>query len=324
MDFQKIICPARKEAVYCEKDYYVWCGSLIRYKDRYFLFYSRWRKELGFGGWVTSSEICIASSSELFGKFKFEKVLFSDEHDGRWDSSCKHNPAVIEYNGKFYLYYMGNRGNGEYWVHRNNQRIGCAWCDEPTGVWHRSDWPVIDVSDAGFDSLLVSNPSVTVTPENKILMIYKGVEKTDNMPQGGAVLCGAAVADEPMGEFKKYNKPIMKNPENEWSVEDPCVWYQNDRYYALVKDFQGYFTKTNRVSTALFESFDGIKWKPSEHSLAFTTQIKWSDGETEQVYHLERPQIYFENGVPKALLCACCRDSQRKDSFNIRFELKRQ
>lgn len=322
MDFQKMICPAKKEAVYCEKDYYVWCGSLAKYCGKYFLFYSRWKKDLGFGGWVTSSEICIASSWDIFGKFEFERVLFADEHNDRWDSSCKHNPTIIEYNGKFYLYYMGNRGNGEYWIHRNNQRIGCAWCDEPLGDWHRSEKPVIDVSKDGFDSLLVSNPAVTVMPDNRILMVYKGVEKTGNMPQGGAVLCGAAIAETPLEEFKKCGGAIMKNPKNEWSVEDPFIWYQNDRYYALVKDFNGYFTKTEKVSTALFESFDAKDWKPSEYPLAFTTQIKWNDGTTEQVHHLERPQIYFENGLPKALLCACCRNSQREDSFNIRFELK--
>lgn len=322
MDFQKMICPAKKEAVYCEKDYYVWCGSLVKYCGKYFLFYSRWKKDLGFGGWVTSSEICIASSWDIFGKFEFERVLFADEHNDRWDSSCKHNPTIIEYNGKFYLYYMGNRGNGEYWIHRNNQRIGCAWCDEPLGDWHRSEKPVIDVSKDGFDSLLVSNPAVTVMPDTRILMVYKGVEKTGNMPQGGAVLCGAAIAETPLEEFKKCGGAIMKNPKNEWSVEDPFIWYQNDRYYALVKDFNGYFTKTEKVSTALFESFDAKDWKPSEYPLAFTTQIKWNDGTTEQVHHLERPQIYFENGLPKALLCACCRNSRREDSFNIRFELK--
>ncbi len=322
MDFQKMICPAKKEAVYCEKDYYVWCGSLVKYRGKYFLFYSRWKKELGFGGWVTSSEICMASSWDMYGKFEFERVLFTDEHNDRWDSSCKHNPTVIEYNGRFYLYYMGNRGNGEYWVHRNNQRIGCAWCDEPLGDWHRSEKPVIDVSKDGFDSLLVSNPAVTVMPDNRILMVYKGVEKTGNIPQGGAVLCGAAIAEIPLGEFKKCGGAIMKNPQNEQSVEDPFIWYQNDRYYALVKDFNGYFTKTEKVSTALFESFDAKDWRTSEYPLAFTTQIKWSDGTTEQVHHLERPQIYFENGLPKTLLCACCRNSRREDSFNIRFELK--
>jgi len=322
MNFQNMICPAKKGAVYREKNYYVWCGSMIRYKDTYYLFYSRWKKEFGFGGWVTSSEICIASSKDLFGKFKFKRVLFYDEHNERWDSSCKHNPTVIEYEGGFYLYYMGNRGNGEYWTHRNNQRIGCAWCDDPMGEWHRSKKPILDVSNSGFDSLMTSNPTVTVTPDNEILMVYKGVEKKDNMPQGGAVVCGVAKAKMPTEEFVKYNKPIMKNPENEWSVEDPFIWFQQDRYYALVKDFQGYFTKTHKVSVALFQSDDGIEWKPSENPLAFTTQIEWEDGIVVQVHHLERPQIYFENGKPKALLCACCKDSKRKDSFNIRFELK--
>ena len=50
-----------------------------------------------------------------------------------WDGMCTHNPTVHKFNGKYYLYYMGNRGDDVLvstpekekinWVHRNNQRI---------------------------------------------------------------------------------------------------------------------------------------------------------------------------------------------------------
>lgn len=322
MDFYKRIKPAKRTAVFKEDGYFVWCGSVAKYEDKYYLFYSRWDKKYKFEGWVTNSEICIAESEDLFGEFKYKKVLFTKEDNDRWDSSCKHNPQVLEHEGKYYLYYMGNKGNGEFWSNRNNQRIGVAWADSPLGEWHRFDKPIIDVSESGYDSLMTSNPAVTVTPDNKVVMVYKGVENNGKLPKGGAVACCVAVADTPLGEFRKMNVQIMKNPENDWSVEDPFIWYDDGRYLALVKDFQGYFTGLNTTSVALFESQDAIEWKPAENPLAFTRRIVWEDGEIQQVHHLERPQLYFEDNKPKALLCACSPTDKRDDTFNIRFGIE--
>lgn len=320
--FDEILKPGCRKAIYREEGYFVWCGSIAKYRNTYYLFYSRWKKELGFDAWVTDSEICIASGEDLMGEFVFQKVLFGKEIAGRWDASCKHNPQVLEADGKFYLYYMGNYGNGEFWNHRNHQRIGVAWCTDPMGEWQRPEEPVIDVSNEGYDSLMTSNPAAALTPDYRTLMIYKGVAQTGKMPVGGTVACCVAFADHPEGPFEKCGIQIMKNPEQDWSVEDPFIWYQKDRFYALVKDFHGYFIKTGEVGIALFESFDGMDWRPAEHPFAFDNRIQWEPGKIQRVHRLERPQIYFENGKAKALLCACCLEKDQKDSFHIRFELE--
>ena len=81
--------------------------------------------------------------------------------------------SMFEQSGKYYLFHMGNHGNGDWWTHRNNQRIGMAWAYDPEGEWHFADRPTIDVSESGFDSLMVSNPTMTETPNGKLLMVYK-------------------------------------------------------------------------------------------------------------------------------------------------------
>ena len=53
--------------------------------------------------------------------------------------------------GKYYLYYMGNTGNGKAmenlnFTHRNKQRIGVAWANNPHGPWYINDKPFINVS----------------------------------------------------------------------------------------------------------------------------------------------------------------------------------
>ena len=119
----------------------------------------------------------------------------------------------------------------------------------------------------------------------------------------------------------------MVNPENNWSVEDPFIWYGGDRYYALVKDFQGYFTRsggsTQRGAVALFESKDGVDWQPSEYPLAFERKLYYPD-RTLDVANLERPQLYFEGEVPRLLICACSVDAEHNDVFSVRIPLREQ
>ena len=279
-------------------------------------------KDLGFAAWVTDSEICLAKADHIFGEFHHVKTLFGKDEDDRWDASCKHNPTVLKYEDKIYLYYMGNRGNGEWWNHRNNQRIGCAVTSDPEGEWRRKEEPVIDVSSRGFDSLMTSNPTVTQMPDGRVLAVYKGVSKEGELPKGGPVICGVAIAEHPEGPFIKEKEPIMQNPNHPWSVEDPFIWREDGTYYSLVKDFHGYFTKTNGYSVALFESRDGIHWAPSDTPLAFTRELVYEDGQIQKVALLERPQLYFENGTPKALLCACAADENCTDTFHVRIPLK--
>lgn len=217
MDFSKRIGRLSEDAIFELPDHFVWCGTMTRGEDGlYYLYFSFWEKKYGFSGWVSHSKIGYASGEDPFGKLEFRGVLLSGSGRG-WDRDCVHNPSVIRSGGKYYLYYMGNFGNGEFWDHRNNQRIGVAVSDKPEGPYTRFDTPLIDVSRVGHDSLMTSNPSVTEGPDGKFYMIYKAVEKSGVLPRGGAVVCGIATADSPLGPFKKSPTPIMRNPENEWS-----------------------------------------------------------------------------------------------------------
>lgn len=347
MNFAQLIGTTDDSLRFSEDGYFVWCGSMFRYNGKYYLAYSRWRRELGFGAWVTDSEICLGRADTMLGKFEYVLTIRTKDTLGRWDSSCAHNPTVLAYDGRFYLYYMGNDGDFTpergWWDYRNRQRIGVASAANPEsldpsdGGWTFSEKPLIDVSPDGIDSLMVSNPSVTATPDGRFLMVYKAVSsggtpqkggtshKDGTPPKGGRVICGAAFSDYPDRDFVKVGRPIMVNPENDWSVEDPFIWYGGERYYALVKDFQGYFTRsggsTQRGAVALFESKDGIDWQPSEYPLAFERKLYYPD-RTLDVANLERPQLYFEDGVPRLLICACSVDAEHSDVFSVRIKLK--
>lgn len=325
MDFSQRIQPVPRANLYTEEGYFVWCGTMFKFNDTYYMIYSRWEKSLGFRAWATDSKVCLAKADSLEGPFHHVKELFDYRGNSPEERRVLHNPTAIVYNGRVYLYFMMTYGIGDYWESRNRQRIGVAWCEDPEGEWTQMPNPVIDVTPGSFDSLLTSNPAVTVTPEGKILMLYKAVKAEGEFPKGGAVLIGAAMADSPLGPFKKSGKPQFVNPEAPWSVEDPFIWHEDGWFYALVKDYHGYFTKVKTHwsgSTALFRSHNGFEWMPDpEHPLAYTNELEFEDGKV-TLKNLERPQIFFEDGKAKALLCACRFFEDEETTYNVRIPME--
>jgi hypothetical protein len=323
LNFTELLLPAKRHSILKEEDHCVWGGTSVLHTDgKYYLLYSRWPKSAGHGGWVTCCEIGWAVSDTALGPWEIGGIALSGTGEDTWDRDCIHNPTMIPFEGKYYLYYMANRGNGEYWNHRNNQRIGVAVSEHPAGPWKRSEAPVINVTPDSHDHLMTSNPTAAIRPDGGILMVYKAVGD-GVLPKGGPVVCGVAFAAHPLGPFRKEPEPIMVNPENDWSVEDPFIWFAEDRYYALVKDFQGYFAECAH-SVALFESFDGKKWIPAENPNGFNRRIIWEGGEIEKISRLERPQILLDKkGRPEVLLCAATQDFEGLDTYNIQIPLKR-
>ena len=322
MDFNKRLGKITESSIFRMDGYFVWCGSVVKGKDGlYYLYFSFWDKDETFdSGWLTSSKIGYGVSDNPYGGFEFRGIAL--DGGAGWDRDSVHNPAVIEYDGRYYMYYVGNYGDGEYWSHRNNQRIGVAVADRSDGPWMQFDTPVIDVSEKGFDSLMVSNPSVTPGKDGKLYMIYKAVENNGKLPKGGAVVCGIAVADNPLGPFVKHTQPVLTNPENEWSVEDAFIWLEDGRYYVLAKDFQGYFTKTEKGDIALFTSENAFDWQVADYPLATRKELPFEAGNL-PVHRMERPQLFIEDGVPKALLCACMPKENDEETFNVSIPISR-
>lgn len=314
-------------AKFVDPNYYIWCGSMVRDDmGRCHLFYSRWPRKLGHYAWVTHSEVAHAVAESPLGPYRHVDVALPARGAQFWDGLCTHNPTVHNFGGKYYIYYMGDTGDGKAmktlnWTHRNNQRIGVAVADSPNGPWKRFDKPVIDISPDknAPDALMVSNPAVTRRPDGSFLMIYKCAATKNPAPQGGPVVHCIATAKNPEGPFEKTGRLAFTVPGDNFPAEDPYIWWQADRsrYYAVVKDMRGAFTKAGK-SLALFTSEDGLDWRPAAHPLVSTTQIPWTGGRIQKVNSLERPQLWFDDdGRPAALFAASDEDKQREHSFNV-------
>ena len=340
-DFQKTIQPIPMSSKFTDPGYYVWCGTMTQGDDgKYYLFYSRWPQKEGFKGWVTHSEIALAVSDKVTGPFKPMKVILGPRTKGFWDSDVTHNPNIQKFDGKYYLYYMGNYGNGEWWDHRNHQRIGVAVATSPLGPWQRFNKPVLDVSIDKWDHLMTSNPTVCKGENGQYLLMYKGVGNGE-MPFGGKVLHGVAFSNSPIGPFVKSPNPIFQKEGVKFPAEDPFALYQDNKYWAIVKDMHSVFIESpkdpvlnkinthpdslsksfeNKASLVLFESSNGTDWKLAKNPLVSKSVLHWEDGSVQQVQLLDRPQLYIEKGKPKVLLCAV--KVSENETFNVAIPLK--
>jgi hypothetical protein len=317
--------PAR--AKFSDPDYNIWCGSMVTGEDgKYHLFYSRWPASLGHLAWVTHSEVARAVADDPLGPYRHVEVVLPARGEDFWDGHCTHNPTIQCFDGKYYLYYMGNVGDGKAmktlnWSHRNQQRIGVAVADSPAGPWKRMDEPLIQPTPGFHDALCLANPSVVKRPEGGYLMVYKAVADKGPKPFGGPVVHVVATSDSPTGPFEKRPDPVFTAAGSDFPAEDPFVWVEAGWYRAIVKDFRGHFTKAG-PSLALFESQDGISWSPAVEALVSKIGVKWEGGEWQELKKLERPQLWFKDGRPEVLFCAVADREDLNHSFLVAIPLR--
>ncbi|MEM8944855.1 MAG: glycoside hydrolase family protein [Planctomycetota bacterium] len=326
--------PLAKKSVFGSEIWSHWGGSVVKGEDGlYHMLYSRWPKRLGWA-WVTDSEIAHATASSPLGPYTHAGVALPRRGKEQWDGWCTHNPTIHRFNDRYYLYYMGNTGDGDIptvpgkeklnWQHRNNQRIGVAVADSPAGPWTRMNEPLLNISEDGraWDSLMTSNPSVCQRPDGGILMVYKAVGKEFPLPSGGPVVHCVAISDSPTGPFRKSPNPVFTFEGERFPAEDPYIWYQQGKYRAIVKRIK-HIGKKRVFSLVQYDSVDGVDWHPAKYHEVSDLTVTWEDGTIEQLDHLERPQVVVENGVPAVLICAADRfdNNNVRQSFNIQIPL---
>ncbi len=324
LDFARLL-PERfpRSAVYREPGFHLWDPAMVRTPDGVcHLLYSRWPVELGYDAWATHAEIAWATSTRPEGPYHFQGVVLGARGTGFWDGHSVYNTCLLADGGRYYLYYTGNHGDSSWrpdrapgmneeawWVQRNSQRIGVAVADSPRGPWKRFDQPLLDTGpETG--SGIIAVPNVIHRRGGGFLMYYKTLAPGPGR-FGGGVFHYAATARNPLGPFRRQGKPMVNKQELmrtsnhfDFHIDDHLEWFQDGRYYAIVKDHDAPFLTAHGRSLLLMESPDGISWKFSPHPLVKDFAITWEDGETQPFERLEMPKLYFEKQRPRVLFLA--------------------
>jgi len=272
MNLYKSLKPAKVENGFKMDGYYVWGASVIKGDDGlYYMFASRWKKELPFPeGYMTGSEIVLATSKELEGPYEFKKVIIGKREGGYFDSVMAHNPHIKKIGDKYVLFYIGSPDGTQ-----PARKIGYAVSDDLVN-FQLSDNPIDLPPNA-------NNPSVVVLPTGKIMLFFRD----------GELKVSVAAADKLGTDFRLLAYDLFDGKK----IEDMFVFVRNSKYYMVAEDNRAHFTGHSRFGF-LAESADGINWEPSKNVIAYDHTIKLEDGSEINAVRRERPQFVFENGKP--------------------------
>ena len=312
------LAPARRTPVYEEPDYWVWGSSVVRDDEGlYHLYVSRFPKTLPFHpGWMVASEIVHAVSEHLTGPYRFSEVALPARGAEYWDGRSTHNPRILRHDGKYFLIYMGSTHpfvDPTYdeltlespWclVARSNKRIGLAVSDTPYGPWQRFDEPLMTTRPGTFYSFLASNPSPVVEEDGSVTMLFKGRAHLRDGEYSSMAL-GIAHAPSIYGPYTVGNggQPIFQ-VEGQGEAEDPFLWRDERGYHIVFKDHVAKYTG-ERGGGVLAHSADGTHWRVDDRPQAYSLTVRWDDGSSGRQGQLERPFIYFEQGVPRCIFFA--------------------
>lgn len=263
MEFEK----AKIGSGFKMEGYYIWCGSVIKEEGKYYLFAARWPKEKTFPmGYLTDSEIVLASTESLDKPFIFEKVLISKREGDYWDSVMAHNPFIIKEDGKYIMFYIGSPDGG-----CELRKIGYAIADSIFGEWKRSDKPLDLPTNA-------NNPAVLKGKDGKYLLYFRD----------GKLKVSVAKADNISGPYEVLKYDLFKYP-----IEDMFVFLEDGKYTMVTEDAVGGYTGLEKGGVC-FWSEDGINWNDEKFESAYGFDIEYDDGSKLVLQRRERPFMLFD------------------------------
>ncbi|GAF05675.1 glycoside hydrolase family protein [Saccharicrinis fermentans] len=304
--------------IFRDSNYYNWGGSIIKDNEGlYHLFYSRWKRENTFAGWLTSSEIAHAVSYHATGPWEYKETVLRGRGNGYWDGITAHNPKIKYFEGKYYLYYIAtNGGDKEYTnedlyisktkgldtnvknILRANQRTGVAVSNSLNGPWTRRDAPLIEPS--GPITTLTVNPAIAKGKDGSYYLIVKGDKPNEKRFIRNQAI---AISKTPEGPFVMQANPVI----GDLDTEDVSMWYseRDSRFYAV---FHAH------TFIGLMVSEDGLNWRKAKKYKITDKKIRMEDGSMFIPGRMERPFIYIENGEPNVL---CLAIKKGDDSYTV-------
>ena len=308
LDLSAQIQAVPSSGIYRDSIYFHWGGSIIKGGDgKYHLFYSRWKRDFTFAGWLTFSEIAHATATEPTGPWQFRETVLEGRGSGHWDAITAHNPKIKYFEGKYYLYYIstnfsdlpyndslliGTHGRSLEDDHRRllreNQRTGVAVAKTLDGPWQRLNHPIVE-PDGPIVTLTV-NPAITQGPDQNYFLIVKGDKPNETAFIRNQAL---AVGSSPIGPFEIQNKPVISNLD----TEDASLWYDvvHRRFYSI---FHAH------TFIGLMESRNGRSWSKAMNYKIMEKKIDLADGSMLHPDRMERPFVFSENETPKILCLA--------------------
>ncbi len=274
--------PVPKSAVFKMDGFFLWDPSVIKVGETYHLFASRWPANDGMNGWFRSHAIR-ATSKSLFGPYTFQEVVLSPETHP-WASEAIHNPKIMKAGDKFLLYHLAI----PQW------QTGFAYADKIEGPWVPLPRPVIKTN----------NPALLLRNDGSAYAVGKFKPRVTKDGKWDAYM-QAFEAPSLNGPYTLIGDAGNRLPVD-FELEDPTLWWANNRYNLLCTDWEAKVTGIER-SMIYYTSTDGIRYELFSQIPVWSQRdaVPFEDGTTVDIPGVERPYVFQnDKGDPVALLGA--------------------
>ena len=245
-----------------------WDGKILKDKKTgtYYMFASRWNESEGHYGWFGSNAV-YATSDNLYGPYTDKGLLWADDQGGKghnvWPLKLKkHDP-----NGKYAIVVSETRG-GDVFV-----------SDSLDGPWKNIG--SLQVNEGYWQS----NTCLIVRPDGK----YEIINRNGDI----------AISDDLLGVYEVQTRNIwgqVRGMPTE-CIEDAVMWYSDGLYHVTVNKWDSrnayYLTSENGIDG--WKLNHGSAYQPDEDFL------RYEDGTVNHWNKIERPNVYIEDGVVKAM-----------------------
>ena len=283
-------------------NYEYWDGGIFKNEEngKYYMFGSRWDQAGGHWGndeapgWRGSVAI-YATSDNLCGPYVDRGMLWAD-----WCEGAGHNVFPFKISKKDTLYSQGYRyaisisDTGLHSETANGTLHISKSLDGPWELVENGNGGRLNVVDGNFS---LSNVSICIRKDGK----YQTVNRDGDL----------AIADSLSGEWHIQRNSIWDTVKDlpQGNLEDPVIWYANGLYHIIVN-------KWDAMCAYYLISEDGItNWKRT-NGIAYTPSkdfLMYEDGTLNRWHKLERPNIYMENGIVKAMTFGVVDDVKEND-----------
>ena len=293
--FRDELLPVPKSAVFKMDGFYLWDPSIIKVGDTYHLFVSRWPESNGMNGWM-KSDVVRATSKSLFGPYVFAGIVIDPAHHP-WAKQGIANPKVMRVGNRFLLHYLGIP----------KWQTGFAFADNIEGPWTVLEKPILPTINA----------SLLIKPDGKLYAVGK-FKINSQTPNKWDAFMRAYEADDIMGPYRVVADNGNRLP-NEFQLEDPAIWWENNQFNLLCTDWQGKITGINKA-VVYYTSKDGV------HYQLFSDAPVWSQndsipvevGEGLKVDRVERPEVYLDEAGKVTAILAAVQPAKAKAYIVIR------
>lgn len=296
--FRDALKKVPKSAIFSMSDYYLWDPSIIKVDETYHLFCSRWPKDSLMNGWKRS-EIIRAESNSLFGPYEFKQIVLQPKNHP-WASQGIHNPKIIKYDSIFLIYHLGiPKWHSGFCISNNIE-----------GPWLPFNTPSINTG----------NPSLIINKDGSIYCLGKKRLRnlTDNTHDYYLEGYTASNIYDKFTPLKTSNNKSKNLLPNNYQLEDPTLWYANNKYNIICNDWKA---KASGIEKALiwYTSLDGINYKLESKIPIWSKYegVPLEDNTTVPIKRLERSQVFLNEKNEVIALTAAILPENNSPSYII-------